>query len=49
VQVVTALVHDAAEIETAMTMLGREPGGGLILETAVSDVLPTENHAFSMA
>jgi putative ABC transport system substrate-binding protein len=31
VQVVTALVHDAAEIETAMTMLGREPGGGLIL------------------
>jgi putative ABC transport system substrate-binding protein len=31
VQVVTALVHNAAEIEAAMTTLGREPGGGLIL------------------
>jgi putative ABC transport system substrate-binding protein len=31
VQVVTAPVHDPAEIEAALTMLGREPGGGLIL------------------
>jgi len=31
VQVVTAPVHGPAEIEEALTMLGREPGGGLIL------------------
>jgi putative ABC transport system substrate-binding protein len=31
VEVITARVHDAAEIEAALTMLGRDPGGGLIL------------------
>ena len=29
---VTASVHSEAEIETAITMLGREPGGGLVVE-----------------
>jgi putative tryptophan/tyrosine transport system substrate-binding protein len=31
VQAITATLHDAAEIEAAMMMLDREPGGGLIL------------------
>jgi putative ABC transport system substrate-binding protein len=30
---VTASVHSEAEIETAITMLGREPGGGLVVES----------------
>jgi putative ABC transport system substrate-binding protein len=28
---ITALVHDDVEIETAITALGREPGGGLVV------------------
>ena len=30
---VAASVHSEAEIETAITMLGREPGGGLVVES----------------
>jgi putative ABC transport system substrate-binding protein len=33
VEVVVAPVHEPAEIEAAMAMLGREPGGGLIFPT----------------
>jgi putative ABC transport system substrate-binding protein len=31
VELIVAPVHEPAEIEAALTMLGREPGGGLIL------------------
>jgi len=31
VRPITAVVHSDAEIETAMTSLGREPGGGLVV------------------
>ena len=34
VEPIVALVHDDAEIESAMSVLGREPGGGLV---AISD------------
>jgi putative ABC transport system substrate-binding protein len=33
VEPITAHVHSDAEIETAMTALGREPGGGLVVMT----------------
>ena len=31
VEPITATVHSEAEIETAITALGREPGGGLVV------------------
>ena len=33
VEPITAAVHDDVEIETAITALGREPGGGLVVTT----------------
>jgi putative ABC transport system substrate-binding protein len=33
VELITAPVHDEVEIETAITTLGREPGGGLVIQT----------------
>jgi putative ABC transport system substrate-binding protein len=39
---ITALVHSDAEIETAITALGREPGGGLVV---IPDVFTTVHRA----
>jgi putative ABC transport system substrate-binding protein len=39
VKPITAPVHNDAEIETAITELGREPGGGLVVMSDISMVL----------
>jgi hypothetical protein len=47
--VISRLEDFAAKVTTSLDNLDRFGMQDIILETAVSDLLPTENRAFSMA